>query len=448
MTSIHEHLDLANPTDATGAPMDPQPEQPHPDDLARIDESDPDREATAAERLDWRRQDAFIPADESNSDEYPTLGNISAAFMFSGVIRPLEPTQPEFAAIALDPRLGSEESTKAIVAVSKWNMLWEAGQFRRRFFDENELPEPMASIADLGDVNITFVPRTRSRYFEYAPMLHLLPKRTLETFGLPVLRGGMWPFLADDTGIDDFLPDDFETRLSRAWAWTVWRHLESGSKMRAFTCDDPIKLLAHNLDFWLPAVTATIQDRLREFPEVDKGKDPSELGIPVTLEDGSTLPGATGHPRMGGPVWRGEEEAGWVVEDTVERADETGRLRDIIDAVRSHRIEDDFSDHWSYAREDFERKLHGKRRKVKVTFVEVPDTTPVQGPESEVVGNLVTNDFMAMLDARNQQIVVLLNSGFTSKTEIAGILGYANHSAVCKRLVHIRGAAERFFDQS
>jgi hypothetical protein len=255
--------------------------------------------------------------------------------------------------------------------------------------------------------------------------------------------------MADYAGIDDFLPTDFDVRLSRAWAWTVWRHLESGSKMRAFTRDDPIKLLAHNLDFWVPAVTATIHDRLREFPEVDKGKDPSEFGVPVTLEDGSILPGAiTGHPRMGGPIWAGEEDAGWAVEETVEHADATGRLRDIMDAVRSHRIEDDFSDHWSYAREDFERKLHGKRRKVKVTFVEVPDTTPVQGPESEVIGNLVTNDFMAMLDARNQQIVVLLNSGVTSKTEIADILGYANHSAVSKRLASIRAAAERFFDQS
>ena len=443
MTSIHEHPDL---TDHAGATMDQQPE---PMDAESQEHShDADGKTAAADDRDWRRRDAFVPADEATPDAYPTLRNMSAAFMFSGVVRPLEPTQPEYATIALDPGLGSEENIKALVAVSKWNTLWEASQFRRRFFDEDELPEPMASVADLGDVNVTFVPRTRSRYYEYAPMLHLLPKQAMEHFGLPVLRGCLWPFLAEHTPIDDFLPDDFETRLSRAWAYRVWRHLESGSKMRAFTRDDPIKLLAHNLDFWVPAVTATIQDRLREFPEVDKGKDPSELGVPVTLEDGSILPGAvTAHPRMGGTVWMGEDEAARVVEDVVEHADQTGRLREIMDAVRSHRIEDDFSDHWSYAREDFERKLHGKRRKVKVTFVEVPDTTPVQGPESEVVGNLVTNDFMAMLDARNQQIVVLLNSG-TTKTDIAIILGYANHSAVSKRLARIRAAAERFFDQS
>ena len=55
----------------------------------------------------------------------------------------------------------------------------------------------------------------------------------------------------------------------------------SGSKMKAFSADDPIRLLAHNLDFWVPAVTATIQDRLRGFPEVDKGKTSG----PVTLEE-------------------------------------------------------------------------------------------------------------------------------------------------------------------
>jgi hypothetical protein len=32
----------------------------------------------------------------------------------------------------------------------------EAGQFRRRYFDLHDLPEPMAKIADLGDVMSTF----------------------------------------------------------------------------------------------------------------------------------------------------------------------------------------------------------------------------------------------------------------------------------------------------
>ncbi|MBW4717397.1 hypothetical protein [Saccharothrix obliqua] len=39
----------------------------------------------------------------------------------------------------------------------------------------------------LDDVNVTFVPRTRARYFEYAPLFHLLSKRVPDMFGLPLL---------------------------------------------------------------------------------------------------------------------------------------------------------------------------------------------------------------------------------------------------------------------
>ncbi|WP_109524790.1 MULTISPECIES: hypothetical protein [Nocardia] len=403
------------------------------------DEHDEDYEPTAQQRWRWRRDAVFQPEGELAPEVFPRLQNMSAGFLFQGVIRPLRPEPEEFVTLAI-PRARQVELEGA---VAQWNMLWEAAQFRRRFFDEDDLPAPIAKVADLGDVNVTFVPRTRSRYFEYAPLVHLLPKRVLDAFGLPALRGGLWPFLADYARVDEFLPEDFERRLGKAWASVVWPHLMSGSALGAFSGDDPIRLLAHNLDFWVPAVTAVIHDRLREFPEVDKDR---KVG-PVTPVDGSVLSGAvTGNPRTGGPVWFGEEDAADALAETAAAADRSGQLRGILDAVRSHRAADDFSHRWSFAREDFERQLHGKRRKIKVSFMELTDTTPVQGPETEVVGNTVTNDFLALLDPRNRQIVVLLSSGVTRKTEIAKALGYANHSAVSKRLTQIRRAAERYFD--
>jgi hypothetical protein len=187
-----------------------------------------------------------------------------------------------------------------------------------------------------------------------------------------------------------------------------------------------------------------MQARLGENAEIDKGPLPAA----VTLEDGSVLDGAVpGHPRQGGQIWFGEDDARAAVAETVEAADHTGRLHAILDAVRSHRVADDFSPRWSYAREDFERKLYRKRNKISVRFVELTDTIPVQSPESQIVDGMVTSDFLATLDTRNRQIVVLLASGVTSRTEIAELLGYANHSAVSKRLAQIRRAAETYFDQ-
>ena len=91
--------------------------------------------------------------------------------------------------------------------------------------------------------------------------------------------------------------------------------------------------------------------------------------------------------------------------------------------------------------------MYRKRNKVQVRFIELTDTIPVQGPESEVLGNLVTNDFLALLDTQQLEIVVLLSSGYRQH-EIAERLGYANHSPISKKLAQVRRKAEQFFAES
>ncbi|ACZ83731.1 hypothetical protein Sros_0708 [Streptosporangium roseum DSM 43021] len=401
-----------------------------------------DHEPTAEEIEAFQREDFFAPLSAS-ADEYPRAWNQSAAFIYKRIVRPLAPAPPEYVTL---PLLGAgigERQWDVPLAIAKWNMLWEAAQFRRRFFSEEEIPGAMREIADRGDVNVVFVPRTTTRYYEYLPLFHLLSHSTLERYGLPLLRGGQWPFLIESTSVDRYLPADFENRVSHAWASAVWRHLIPGSPQRAFSASDPIRLLAHNLDFWLPPVTAVIQEILRALPVVDATV--AEEAVP--LDDGTVLEGAvTASPRMGSDLWRGEAEAAEVMRLTVDQADADGRLRGILDAVRSHRVEDDFSEHWSYAREDFERKLYHKRSKIKVRFVELTDTIPVQGPETEVEANLVFSDFLALLDERERQVVILLHSGVTRIGEVASILGYKNHSPISKRLARIRKKAAAYFE--
>jgi hypothetical protein len=57
--------------------------------------------------------------------------------------------------------------------------------------------------------------------------------------------------------------------------------------------------------------------------------------------------------------------------------------------------------------------------KIKVRFVELTDTIPVQGPETEVVGQAVCADFLALLTERDREVVVLLSSGITNLTDVA-----------------------------
>jgi hypothetical protein len=67
---------------------------------------------------------------------------------------------------------------------------------------------------------------------------------------------------------------------------------------------------------------------------------------------------------------------------------------------------------------------------MRVRFVEMTDTIPVHGPESEVHDGLFTEDLLALLDVRERQIVVLIRSGMTKVGEISKFLGYANQSCV------------------
>lgn len=137
--------------------------------------TDGDRVPTPAETREWQRENTFLPSDEATPDTYPAVYNMSAGMMFGGVIRPVDPQPPDYVAIQMDqsnPEIGGQ--------VGMWNMLWEAGQCRRRFFNESTMPPQIAKIADLGDINTIFVPRTVSRYFEYSTLFHILPRATVE----------------------------------------------------------------------------------------------------------------------------------------------------------------------------------------------------------------------------------------------------------------------------
>jgi hypothetical protein len=374
-------------------------------------------------------------------EQYPAMWNASAGFLYRAVMRAEFPDPSEYVSIPLPQTAPAE----LLLAVTEWNIMWEAAQYRRRIFDHKDLPAKLRRIADRGDINVVFVPRTKSRYFEYASLAHLLPRSTMERYGLPLLQNGQWPFFVNTVQVDRYLPADFGARLARAWAWAIWRHLMPASPIRGFSASDPIRVLAQNLDFWIPHTDEVIQQVLRGLPTVDKGIDEG----PVPLKDGSFIEGTiVANPRMGRDIWRGEESAAETVQWVVEEADADGRLRAVLDAVRSNRVEDDFSEHWTYAREDFERKLYKKRSKVQVKFVELTDSTLVQGADTEVVDHMMYGEFLTLLDERERQIVVLLHSGVTKLTEVGHILGYANHSAVSKRLAAIRTKAERFFDQN
>jgi hypothetical protein len=380
--------------------------------------------------------------DELDPEIFPELYNLSSAFTYQYMVRPTSERSPEFVYI---PWQIHKKAAEEEVAFHKWNICWEAGQLRSEIFEE-KWPEQW--IRKFNDVNLYLLPDTRPKYGAYIPLYHLLPQRTLRYFSLPLLKKGIWPVgLSFDWSLF-LLNNYFESRLSKAFAYHVWPLLIRGSTMNKFSKDDPLVVLSHNLDYWLPYVYKVAEERLRSFPRVDfestaqkeklhrlRRKMPADIEI--------------NRPLKGGTIWAGEADAWQATKELVEFADKEGKLSKIIEAVKSNRVEDDFSNYWSYAREDFERKLYHKRSKTKVAFVQLDDTIPVHGRCSEleeVEENLLWEDFIAFLDRKERKVVVCLRNGVTRASEISKILGYANHSPVSKALKRIREKAKKYLE--
>ncbi|MEQ8735980.1 MAG: hypothetical protein RIC29_13730 [Rhodospirillaceae bacterium] len=393
--------------------------------------------------------------EELESWRYPELTNFSARFFYRFLPIPEKPQLPRFlyipfSSVQLDG--ASDHRLRLLGAIAKWNIAWEAGQFRHEMFgpdqEEDSVHDIVPSLSRVQGQNVYLLVDSPKRFDAYLPLYSMIPYKTLDANGLPAIRRNVWPaFPAFTERIEGLLPDDYQTKLSEAFASRIWPHLISGSKLKAFEKNEPIKLLAHSLDYWLPFATSVIQNRLNlhELTEFEEDNDKSmlsDLKIRLAVEP-DVIPE---RPRKGGSIWMGEDEASSVVKELVELADQNGQLRNLMECIKSNRVEEDFSDNWSYAKEDFERKLYRKRNKISVKFVELDYADQVVGPFSEFSDNLMFNDFFSVLNPKEREVVVCLTRSSANLSEAATELGYANHSPVSKHLKRIQAKAIRYFE--
>jgi hypothetical protein len=391
--------------------------------------------------------DAPLPAHRATFFEFPALYAMSSSQRYRNIPRPPELTPAEYAYVSLPNDWWHIKHLDLLIAIWEWNLTWEAGGLRSRLQLPSIMRVDQLKWLAQTPTNVNLVPSYHgNRFAGQSALYHLLPRDVLQRCKLPLLDEAVWPSPLSPQTIP-LLPKDYETRLAHAFAQHIWPLLDTGGRIRAFSRDDPIRLLAHNLDYWIPHVDGVIQHRMARGLVTDSIRISSGPGLDARIERLLDAEGAVwDRPHAGGCVWQGETSAWRIAKEVVERADSHGRLRALIDAIRSHRVEEDFSERWSFAREDFERKLYQKRRKLGVRFVELKDTTPVHGPQSEVHANLLFEDFLALLNAKERSVIVCLRSGITRVGEIARHLGYASHSPVSKALSRIRRLVQRELD--
>lgn len=397
----------------------------------------------------------LAPPDETTPDWFPDLGSMSPGFLFRFVPVPdMAPGPPEYVYLRQpEGRQFAGDRLKFDLTITEWNSLWEAGPLTSQVINPKRIPKQLRWLRKVGDRNLRLVPRMPdNRYDAYAPLYHLLPAGTLRSVGLPLLKRGLWPHWVHRHGWDGCLPSDFDARLAEAFSRHIWPLVNDRSARYAFADRDPLRVLSHHLDFWLPYIDLVAQRRMRANGRCEKDIDDDHEALQRDLRKFNEANAAVGvqakQPWRGGHLWIGEEEAWEATRELIEVADEHGALRGIIDAVKTNRVQDDFSSVWSYEREDFERKFHRKRSKIKVVFVEMPDTVPIYSEDTEVHERLLWGDFLTLLDAKERRVTVCLRRGTIGAVNIAKELGYANHSPVSKALARIRRKASDFFDNN
>ena len=208
---------------------------------------------------------------------FPELFTLSPAFFYPFVPVAKKPSTPEvvFVPSSIGPHL---ELTGLLAS---WNFLWEAGQYRKETYTHIEGEESLQItrwIERLKETNVYLFADSPSKYFAYAPLYHPLPKRILDRYKLPALRGPLWPMSGWWT--EELLPADFTQRLSRAFAAHVWKYIDGGSGLAAYSEREPLAVLSHNLDFWLPCAITVTEGVMGTFervePETDKQKQQLE----------------------------------------------------------------------------------------------------------------------------------------------------------------------------
>lgn len=392
-------------------------------------------------------QERLANLNEINASNFPELDHIAPSLLWQFIPVPKEQRQPEYVHIPFGPirKYYSEEQTAVLLAIAEWNSLWEAGYLRYDFF-KDRLPLQLKWLKKFEESNLYLLPDAGiNKYDIYSTLYHLLPRATLERFNLPVLKKGIWPVWTYQHILEPLIKSDFERNLSKAFAYHIWPLLNPRAKLKAFSPNDPLVILSHNLNYWLPFAIRVVEERIKTFDRVpcENAKQSKKLDkLRKKIADHFSAE----RPLYGGSIWYGEEEAMEATSSVVEVADKEGKLRAIMDSIRSSRVEDDFSPIWSYEREDFERKLYKKRSKIKVRFVELEETIPIHGPHSELHEDLLWEDFFAVLNQKEKAVTVCLRNGHTKVGEISKMLGYANHSPISKLLKKVRVKAEKYFN--
>ena len=267
---------------------------------------------------------------------------------------------------------------------------------------------------------------------EYIPAYLFLPATILDRCPQELqLPRTVASYFHDWNVISTVESDLFIELIMDGFAHLVWPYLGVSGYMENYSGYDPVYIIAHSPAFWVQ-----------------------------TLQDEGIIPKVEDLMRSGQGEIMGflpEAEVSACFEQIFPIAMDRYKLYDVIETVTEMRCPEDYDFRRSHARTDFIRKWYHTRtkhaefsldawnekkwRQYETQGIDIPDTG--QDMEGAAITQADAEHFLSDLPEKDRQILQLRLEGYTLE-EIAGRLGYKNHSGVLKRIRKIGEAYQQY----
>lgn len=334
------------------------------------------------------------------------------------------------------------KSFEFIAHVHEWNATQRAG-FLRSSEAIDGLRTYVPWLEERRNPNMILVP-TYGTTSELDVMLaSLLPDALLTNYGLERKRPSLGLLMVGKS------KPTYGTKARSAFAQHIWSYLAPRARFNegAFAPNSPLRLLAGDTRFWAHRLYRLALDRRDEYFEPtthdDEGWKPIDELREAIL---GQLPEEDRHlfrverPLMGGTIWDvfDADEREDVLKAAIDGDGVMESLEPVIDLLHRHRVHEDFSDRYSWIKEDFERSFYSKRSRLKVDLLETVDDAPAYDLEpNEPYEQVLFRDIIAMLDQKERRLVIALRMGKNAST-IARESGLRGHASVSRRIAALK----------
>jgi hypothetical protein len=326
-------------------------------------------------------------------------------------------------------------------AISEWNQSAAAG-FARPARALDVLVREFPSMKSCENPNMIFVPRQRAGGLTelHVMLASLLPEAALLAAGIDRSSA-----VFDLTLLNyPERPSGLAPAICAAFERYIWTKLAPQSRLREsfFSSSSPLRLLSGDISFWMNRVYRVALDIQESFREVDSSEKTWRPLGEVAAELSESLPPhlrdrvRVRRPLCGGDLWdiHDAEERELVIEEAINGAGVMDSLEPIIELLHTHRAHEDFSDRYSWVKEDFERSFYSKRSKLQVVLIETVDNAPAwSADDHDGYDRVLLRDILAFLNPRERKLFLALRQGRTVG-EIAAREELSGHAAVSRRV--------------